>query len=126
MAEAHERSRRKSTGGLYKRNRKRKKRNLKGKFSATTKGDKNTRKRHSRGNTDKKSLTSIEYVSVSDFDGETVKADIEDVLENPANPDFVRRGVITKGTVVQTSEGKVEITSRPGQDGSLNGKLIED
>lgn len=126
MAEAHERSRRKSTGGRYRRNSKRKKRDLKGKFAATTLGETKTSERNSRGFTDKTMLKSGDYISVSKPSGETVKAEIEDVLENEANPDFVRRDILTKGTVVETSEGKVQITSRPGQDGTLNGKLLEE
>ncbi len=127
MAEAHERSRRKSSGGLYKPNTKRKKRNLMGEFSATVVDDEvKANGKKSRGNTHKISLKKASHVSVSKDDGETVKAEIEDVLENPANPDFVRRGILTKGSVIDTDEGKVRITSRPGQDGTINGELIED
>ncbi|MFH1511592.1 MAG: 30S ribosomal protein S8e, partial [Candidatus Woesearchaeota archaeon] len=32
--------------------------------------------------------------------------------------------IITKGTIVDTDKGKVRITSRPGQDGTLNGVLV--
>ena len=126
MAEAHERSTRKSTGGRYKRNSKRKKRDLVGKFAATAKGELKTTDRKSRGFTNKVMLKSADTVSVSKPDGETVTAEIEDVVENTANPDFVRRDILTKGAVVSTSEGRVEITSRPGQDGALNGKLLEE
>ncbi|EHK00898.1 hypothetical protein HRED_10652 [Candidatus Haloredivivus sp. G17] len=33
--------------------------------------------------------------------------------------------MLTKGTIIETSEGTAEITSRPGQIGSVNAKLIE-
>ena len=52
------------------------------------------------------------------------KIKIDKVLENPANRHFVRRNIITKGTVVETSMGKAKITSRPGQEGSVNAVLI--
>ncbi len=126
MAEAHERSKRKSSGGLYKPNTKRKKRNLMGEFSATVVDEeKKTNERKSMGTKKKISLKKAEIVNVSDSEGKAFKAEIEDVLENPANPDFVRRGIITKGSIVKTSKGRVRITSRPGQDGTLNGKLLD-
>ena len=126
MAEAHERSKRKSSGGLYKPNTKRKKRNLMGEFSATVVDEeKKTNERKSMGTKKKISLKKAEIVNVSDSEGKAFKAEIEDVLENPANPDFVRRGIITKGSIVKTSKGRVRINSRPGQDGTLNGKLLD-
>ena len=53
-----------------------------------------------------------------------VLADIETVVENPANAQLVRRNIITKGCIVQTNKGKARITSRPGQTGFLNGVLV--
>lgn len=52
------------------------------------------------------------------------KVKIKNIIENPANPRFVRRNIMTKGSVVETDSGKAKITSRPGQEGSLNGVLI--
>lgn len=46
------------------------------------------------------------------------------MTENPANIHYVRRNIITKGAVVDTSVGKVKITSRPGQSGSLSGVKV--
>jgi len=53
------------------------------------------------------------------------RAKIETVTENPANRHYVRRNIITKGTIVQTDKGKARITSRPGQDGVVNAVLVE-
>lgn len=50
---------------------------------------------------------------------------IETVLENPANRQFVRSNILSKGTVIQTSKGRAKITSRPAQDGVLNAVLME-
>jgi len=57
--------------------------------------------------------------------GKSEKAKIVSVIENPANPHFAQRNIITKGAIVETSLGKVKVTSRPGQHGVLNGVLIE-
>lgn len=64
-------------------------------------------------------------VSVSDpATGKTDKTEILRVVENPANIDYDRRGVITKGTIVETNLGLARVTSRPGQHGSLNAILV--
>ncbi len=52
------------------------------------------------------------------------KVAIKTVLENPANRHFVRRNIITKGTVIETEAGRARVTSRPGQDGSVDAVLL--
>ncbi|PIN74639.1 30S ribosomal protein S8e [Candidatus Woesearchaeota archaeon CG10_big_fil_rev_8_21_14_0_10_37_12] len=52
------------------------------------------------------------------------KAEITKVEECPANRHFVRRNVIVKGTIITTSAGKAKVTSRPGQDGTINAVLV--
>ena len=47
------------------------------------------------------------------------------MVENPANIHYVRRNIITRGAVVDTSAGKARVTSRPGQTGALSGVLVE-
>jgi len=54
-----------------------------------------------------------------------VKSRIIKVIENPANRDYSRRGVITKGAIILTEHGKAIVTSRPGQDGTINARLLE-
>ncbi|MBS7641046.1 MAG: 30S ribosomal protein S8e [Candidatus Bathyarchaeia archaeon] len=71
-------------------------------------------------------LVSAKWVNVSDPEtGETKRVEILRVMENPANVDYDRRGVITKGCLLETPLGIVKVTSRPGQDGVLNAVLIE-
>lgn len=53
-----------------------------------------------------------------------IQAKIITVKENPANPNYMRRNIITKGCIVKTDKGDVRVTSRPGQDGTVNGFLI--
>lgn len=52
--------------------------------------------------------------------GKTEKTEVTRVVRNPANIDYGRRGVITKGAIVETPIGQARITSRPGQHGVLN------
>jgi small subunit ribosomal protein S8e len=51
---------------------------------------------------------------------QSTKVQIQRVLENPANKDYQRRGVITKGAIIETEQGKARVTSRPGQHGVIN------
>ncbi len=53
-----------------------------------------------------------------------VQAKIKTITENPANRNFVRRNIITKGCVIETDLGKAKVTSRPGQHGIVNAVLI--
>jgi small subunit ribosomal protein S8e len=62
--------------------------------------------------------------------GSYVKCSILTVKENPANKDYVRRNIITKGALlsVKGPDGKellVRVTSSPGQDGVLNGIVVQ-
>jgi small subunit ribosomal protein S8e len=76
------------------------------------------------GNTKIKVLAD-KYASVTNTkSGKTEKAEILRVVRNPANVDYNRRGVITKGAEVETSLGMAKVTSRPGNDGVINAVLI--
>lgn len=52
------------------------------------------------------------------------KVKIKTVKANPANMNYIRRNIITKGTTVTTEIGDVLVTSRPAQDGTVNGVLL--
>jgi len=100
----------------------------KGYFPAeTATGENKTKTDRGRGGTLKVRLVSTNYVNVSDpSTGETKKVEILRVLKNPANVDYDRRGVITMGTLLETSMGTVRVTSRPGQSGVLNAILVSE
>lgn len=87
-------------------------------------GEKKFKTVDARGNSRKVRAISTDVASVS-IDGEVTSASIEDVVENPANPNYVRRNIITKGALIETSEGPARVTSRPGQDGQVNAVLEE-
>lgn len=74
-----------------------------------------------RSGTQKAKLFSSSYVNVSDpSTGQTQRLRVLDVVSNPANVDYNRRGVLTKGAIIRTENGLAKISSRPGQDGELN------
>ena len=73
-----------------------------------------------RGHNSKQRALAVNEINVTDpKTHKSSKIRILNVIENPTNPHYVRRNIITKGTVVETDLGKVRVTSRPGQDGII-------
>ena len=62
-------------------------------------------------------------VQTSDGAGTVTKSKIVRVKRSPANRDYERRGVITKGAVLETEAGEAVVTSRPTADGVVNAVL---
>lgn len=54
----------------------------------------------------------------------TKKVKVETVTGNPANIHYVRRNIVTKGSIIKTEIGAARVTNRPGQEGSINAILI--
>ena len=118
------RSKRKRTGGRRRRSHKKTRHQLGREPSETTVGDPRFQVVDSRGTGKKVRALSADTVQVADG-GDVTTATIEDVVENPANVNYARRNIITKGAIVETSEGSARVTSRPGQDGQVNAVLVE-
>jgi small subunit ribosomal protein S8e len=77
------------------------------------------------GNTKVRAMRA-EYANVTNLtNGETKRVKIETVEKNGANPNYVRRNLLTKGAIVRTEIGHARIMSRPGQDGIINAVLLE-
>jgi small subunit ribosomal protein S8e len=76
------------------------------------------------GNTKVRSMRA-NFANVTNLtNGETKKVKIETVEENGANPNYVRRNLLTKGAIIRTEIGRARIASRPGQDGVINAVLL--
>ena len=96
-----------------------------GRESAETRlGEKTLRKIRTRGGNEKHRLARDNKISVMK-DGKAQTVEILNVIENSANPNYVRRNIITKGAIVETEFGHAKVTSRPGQDGVINGVIVE-
>ncbi|MEE9586281.1 MAG: 30S ribosomal protein S8e [Nitrososphaerales archaeon] len=79
-----------------------------------------------RGGHSKHGLRKVDYANVVDpSTGKVSKTKILKVIKNPANRDYERRGVITKGCSIETEKGVAIVTSRPGQDGVVNASLLK-
>jgi len=81
--------------------------------------------RNVRGKNTKTALKSIDFVNLAIEGAKVKKAKILKVLENATNNDYQRRGIITKGAILETQEGKCRVVSRPGQSGTVNAVLIK-
>ena len=81
--------------------------------------------RRIRGNNSKTSLKTTDFANLAMPDGKVKKVKITKVLKNPASSDYERRGVISKGAILETDDGQCRVVSRPGQDGAVNAVLIK-
>lgn len=126
MALTNSRSKRKVTGGRYVGYRKKRISEVRNLPTLTKLGEKVARVLRVRGGNNKSRLLSDKVANV--FNPTTKKyekLEIKTVLENPANRNFVRRNILTKGTVIETAKGKAKITSRPGQERVINAILLK-
>jgi len=124
MARTQLRSKRKASSGRYHQARTKKLRELVRLPTLTKVGEKKSKTLRTIGGNSKQILLSVKEVNVTDKKGKTQKTEIVNVIENPADPNLVRRNIITKGALIETKLGKAKITSRPGQEGTLNAVLI--
>ena len=115
----------KKTGGRKRWYRKKRKYELGREPSNTTLGKEKKVKIRGMGGNYKIRLYRVEYANVLDPEKNTYKkVKILRVIENKASRDALRKQLITKGAIIETEIGKVLVTSRPGQDGVVNGILI--
>ena len=82
--------------------------------------------RRVRGNNRKTALKSIDFVNLATGEAKVKKTKILKVLENSTNNDYKRRGIITKGAILETQEGKCKVVSKPGQNGIVNAVLLKE
>ncbi len=78
-----------------------------------------------RANLVKTALKTADHVNLAMSGGKVKKSKILKVLENSTNSDYQRRGVISKGAILETEDGKCRVVSRPGQHGIVNAILIK-
>ncbi|MFH0890109.1 MAG: 30S ribosomal protein S8e [Candidatus Aenigmatarchaeota archaeon] len=126
MAKWNLRSNRKPTGGKLNRLGKKVKRNRRREPLLTKLGEPAKKVYRSLGGFLNIILLSDNQANVTDpATGKTKKVKILTVVENPANPHFVRRNVITKGATINTELGKAKVTSRPTKSGMVNAVLVK-
>lgn len=126
MALSQAKARKKPTGGRYKDFRKKKQRDMRGLSALTKLEDKRVKVLRIRGANLKRRLLSANIANVYDPSNKKYKkAKINTITDNPANRHYIRRNIMTKGTMIDTEIGKAKITSRPGQHGNINAILVK-
>ncbi len=118
-------SQRKTTGGRRRYSRKKRKFEISPDFEFPVIGDEKRKIKRVRGGNHKIRVVGERYANISTSEG-VERVEIKNVSENPANPNYVQRNILTKGAIIETEKGKAKITSRPGQDGVVNAVLIEE
>lgn len=119
-------SRRKPSGGRRRPARLKKRFEIGRDYEFTLIGEVRQKKIRVRGNNLKMRLYRANMANVMDQKNKKVlRAKIITVTKNAANPNYVRRNIITKGAIIKTDKGSAMVTSRPGQDGIINAVLIE-
>ncbi len=125
MAIVHTKDLKKPTGGRRRRHRKKKKADLGRPFVPVTVGEETRKNIRTRGGNRKVRMLKAGMANLAT--GKKVqKVKIIRVVENPCNPFFVRRNIVTKGSVIETDRGYARVTSRPGQDGQVSAVLLKD
>ena len=123
---SQEKKKKKPSGGKLKSHRKKRLYELGNLPTLTRIGERRLKLVRGKGGTIKPRLLKADKANV--LNPKTKKyesVNIDDVLENPANRHYVRRDILTKGTIIKTKLGKARITSRPAQDGVINAVLVE-
>lgn len=119
-------SKRKPSGARYKSKLIKKRQHLIGRSPASTKiGPKKMQNIRARSGIIKSRLLHQDKANV--YDPKTKKFSMEsikNVVDSPADKNFIRRKIITKGTIIETDGGNAKVTSRPGQDGIINAVRI--
>ncbi|MBI2970976.1 MAG: 30S ribosomal protein S8e [Candidatus Aenigmarchaeota archaeon] len=124
MAQWRLHSKRKATGGLLRRRSKKKRYQRGSDFLPAHIGPAKVRELRTHGNNTMLRVLSAQTANVS-VNGKARKAAITTVAENPADSQFVRRNIITKGAILLTELGRARVTGRPGRDGAVNAVIID-
>jgi small subunit ribosomal protein S8e len=119
-------SRRKPSGARYKSKIIKKRQHLIGRMPAMTKVGK-IKVQKIRARSDGRKLRMLMAEKVNLYDPKTKKFSVEtikSVVDSPSDKNFIRRNIMTKGTIIATSKGNARVTNRPGQAGIVSAVLI--
>ena len=115
---------RKISGGKYKKQRKKKSYEITGQKRTVKLSEDKRKSKRILGGRKKNFMVGAKTINVL-VNGKIQKAEIKNVLETPSNRFLARQNIITKGTILSTTLGKVKVTNRPSQESVINGILIE-
>ncbi len=126
MALWQAKSRRKPSGGRYRPLRKKRRFEIGREQQYASIGTQRLKLYRVRGRNQKVRILAAEWANVTDPKANTTKrVKIVAVKDNPSDPHFVTRNIVTRGAIIQTDLGLAKVTSRPGQDGVVNAVLVK-
>lgn len=115
---------RKISGGKYHKQCKKQKHAMPGHARIVKLADKKTKLMRGMGGILKTVSLSQNTINIIK-NGKGKKVKIKNVLETPSNRFLARQNILVKGAIVDTEMGKAKITNRPGQEGTIQGILVE-
>ncbi len=114
---------RKSTGGKYKRTKKKKLTGRQSEARIVKLAEQKTKVLKGRGGSRK--LVSLAENSAHVINnGKAQRAEIKNVLETPSNTFLARQNVLVKGAIIETDLGHARITNRPSQEGFVQAVIV--
>ena len=119
---------RKSTGGKYKKEKKKKLDKRKGQVRVVKLAEKKTKILRIKGGNKKLVSLSNNFANVvtGGKSGKSQKTAIKNVIETPSNRFLARQNILVKGAIIETEIGKARITNRPSQEGNIQAVIIKD
>ncbi|MEK6846548.1 MAG: 30S ribosomal protein S8e [Nanoarchaeota archaeon] len=115
---------RKTTGGKYHANRKKRPGDIPNQENKSSLGEIKTKTIRVKGGHEKTIILKSNIANIS-TGKKTEKAEIKKVFQTPQNIFLARENRLMKGAIIQTSKGKAKITNRPSREGIVNAILIE-
>jgi small subunit ribosomal protein S8e len=115
---------RKTSGGKYKKARKKKLFEKPGQQRTVKLGERKSKVLRTRGGNEKVILLSENTANLIQ-NSKSKKAKITNVLETPSNRFLARQNILVKGAIIETELGKARITNRPSQEGNVQAVLVE-
>ena len=116
---------RKTSGGKYKKQRKKKFYEIRRQERVVKLGPTKKKKLRSRGGKIKTVLITTNQANII-INKKTEKSKILNVVETPSNKFLARQNILLKGAIIETEAGKAKITNRPSQEGSVQAILIKE
>jgi|TARA_B100001971_G_C18039020_1_gene456629 small subunit ribosomal protein S8e len=113
----------KTSGGRYKKPKKKKLTGRQGQTRIVRLDNTKTKSLRMRGGKEKL-VSFLGNIANVISKGKAKKVSIKNVLETPSNTFLARQNVLVKGAIIETELGNAKITNRPSQEGNIQAKLL--
>jgi small subunit ribosomal protein S8e len=125
MANWRLKSVRRPTGALVHKSSKKKRQQRGSEFAEPKVGKMKAKLSRRRGGSMTSTLLSADKANILDpKTGKTSAVKVMLVSNNPANPHYTRRNILTRGAVIKTELGSARVTNRPSREGIVNAVLV--